>query len=423
LLREINLLALIKMIKLYQIYFATFPWILFLNFFSFGNAGFGIGSMLFLGINVTLFVLSLKGILNDPVNLRAILAIGIIIFIGAFNNILRNEHAVTFAGIYASVATWLLIIINLLIATYYKNRADIFKVVKSIHISLLLGSILGVIHYYFFYDTPFIDMKFDTDQYGGVKYLADADLGRFRETSIYFGANVNAYMSVLGYLCSIFANYKGDIRKVFISRSFWFAAVFHIWNIVVADSRSGMILILLVTLMVIFDKELSLRQTNKLLLRITVGILVIAGALIYITFQNRFSSGNISEEGRVIKLIVGLSIILESNLNLILGLPIGMEWGKGGILVSDNMYLLFIMSAGIVGTGAFLFLLFNTVRKIKKFARKLMNVDTNNILIKYYIYLILIAGLFSNMIGMVPEMIYLGIFIGFVKKNHANIGT
>gem|GEM_PF-5392875 len=278
----------------------------------------------------------------------------------------------------------------------------------------MVSSIIGILHYYFFFSIPFMDPSYGTDDLGTIFNVADYDLMRFRESSIFFGPNVNAYMTVVGYLFLVFSVIQKGIVDMFRSPIYWLGLILHSWNIIISDSRSGILLITIITIIILYDKRLGVDFKISSWIKILILSALILGLMVYVKNQPRLSPEALLQDERMIKIAVGITILLSNSMNLLVGAPINDKWTIGDVSVSDNMYVALLLYVGVVGMAI---LVYTTIRIFRMLNRSLsLGQDYHyNLLAKYFIILFLLIGCFSIPIAMMPFMIYFGIILGGVR--------
>ena len=221
-------------------------------------------------------------------------------------------------------------------------------------------------------------------------------------------------MTVMGYLFLVFSHIKNGIVGMFKSPIYWIGLITHCWNIFISDSRSGILLIVLLTLILLYDKKIGININLSGWTRVLLLCIVIAGLLIYIQNQPRLQLSVLLTDERFIKISLGITILISAPLNILIGAPLNDKWTIGEVSVSDNMYIAILLYVGVIG----LFLLsLTTIYIFRSLNRLLMSgIDYHyTLLAKYMLVLFLLIGIFSIPIGMMPFMIYLGIILGGVQ--------
>ncbi len=402
--------------SIFSWYTVFFPYVLFLNVLSFGEDKLGLGTILFTLIMLLLLVLSI--IFSEKLTLNRNIFFGLISFlvIQALKIFTYNIGDIDFSLFIGYLGTWLFFIINFVFSSIHlKNSLYKSVFIRRLSNSFLISSLIGIFHYYFFYSMPFMDPTYGSDEFGTIFNVADYDLMRFRESSIFFGPNVNAYMSVLGYLCIIFSLIEKGIGKVFKSPKYWLGTTIHIWNIVLSDSRSGFLILILLTLFIINEKGM-INYKLPALTKYIVFLILLFSTVIYINNQPRFNIESLIQDGRIVKIVAGIQILISNNLNILIGTPLNFKWILDDVSVSDNMYIALLLYVGIIGVIIMGFTIINIFKKINSLINSTQDLPYN-LLAKYYLIMILLAGVFSIPIAMMPPMVYLGIILGGVKFN------
>lgn len=406
------------MSRIFKYYGVLFPYILFINVASFGTKILGFGTVIFMLFLFALMSISLM--FSDRLKIHIPIFLGLLSFflINLFKALFYNSSGVSFSFLQGSVGVWLIFVINFVLsALFFKNSENKMKFVTVLSYTFMLSSFIGIIHYYLFYNIPFIDTSYAADGGDTIFNVADYDLMRFRESSIFFGANVNAYMTVMGYLFLVFSLIGDGIVKMFRSPIYWIGLILHCWNIFISDSRSGIILITIFTLILLYDKKLGANVKIPVWAKVSIITLLLGAVAVYIKFQPRLQPSVLLADERFIKIYIGATILLSSLINLLIGAPANDKWTLGDVTVSDNMYIALLLYVGVIGM---IILAWTTIFIFKKLKKHLqLNTDYRyNLLAKYMLMLFLLVGVFSIAIGMMPFMIYLGIILGGV--NYAN---
>ena len=398
---------------LFKIYIVLIPYTLFINIFSFASGTLGLGTILFMTVNLFFLISALFYFFKVELNKNVFWGLSSFVLIILLKLIFHIEGERSIKILFGSIGIWLIFLSNFYCsAVFFKNNKEKMKLISYISYSFIFSSIIGIVHYYFFYDIPFIDITYGADESGTIFNIADYDLMRFRESSIFFGANVNAYMTVLGYLFLLSAIEKRGL--IFLkSPIFWFGLLVHVWNIYISDSRSGIILILLITFIKLRQIQFEIKISN--LIKSLFYLLIIGSFILYISFQPRFTFVTILEDPRFSKFFVGTLILSSNPMNYIFGAPLNNNWMLDGVQVSDNLYISLLLTVGLLG----FIILFFTSRKIFTYISSNLNnnkFDSGyNLLSKNVFVLFLFVGLFSIPIGMMPFMAYLGFILGGVK--------
>jgi len=406
------------MTKLFSLYVVAFPYVLFLNVLSFGSNSLGIGTTIFFMLMMLFFAITLVYI--KKIVLPGFLFIGLSSFfvINIFKLFLYNIGPIDISFLMGGVGNWLFFLLNYVMASIYlkNNKNEKNRLIDMLSYSFMISSAIGILHYYLFFNIPFMDPSYGTDEVGSVFNVADYDLMRFRESSIFFGPNVNASMTVLGYLFLIFSIAKSGVA-FFKSKLYWLGLTLHCWNIFISDSRSGILLIIFLTVAFLYDRSLGAGIRINKALKISLIFVIMCFLIIYIQNQPRFSSEALLQDERLIKIGLGLVILTSNIQNFLVGAPIHDKWSNGEIAVSDNLYIAILLYVGVIGFCILITTLISFIRKINRLLRQ--NVDYNfNLLSKYFIFLFFLIGLFSISIGIMPLMIYFGVILGGVKFNY-----
>jgi hypothetical protein len=405
------------MSSLFRIYAIIFPYILFLNILSFGTNNLGIGTLIFAIILFTFFLGTIFFI--DKLNINKYIFIGLASFliIQLVKIFTYNVGEVGINLFVGYLGNWLFFLLNFIISSIFlKNSNKKEFLIKMLSYSLLTTTIIGILHYYIFYNISFMDSSYGTDENGTIFNVANYDIMRFRESSIYFGPNVNAYMSVIGYISMIFTLLSKGLSKMFRSPKYWLFTILHTWNILISDSRSGFILIIILTILLINEKSLNTFKTT-FKQKFFIFFIFMTIFIIYIYSQPRFNYESIFFDSRFIKILTGLEILSNNISIFIIGTPVNFKWVIGDVSVSDNLYIALFLYVGLLGVLILSF----TVRLIFKKINLIIYKNDDfiyNLFTKYLLIMFLLAGIFSIPIAMMPPMIYLGIFLGGIKLNN-----
>jgi hypothetical protein len=400
------------MFKFYLIYILIFPYILFLNILSFGNDSLGIGSIFF---SIYTFLLILILIFSlDRIHLNKKIFIGLCFFsiVIIFKFIFHIDGKVLPAHFTGYFGNSIFFILSYLFSKiFFSNYNDKENVIRLISNSYIISSLIGIIHFYFFYQIPFLDPEFGNEGTGVVFNVENYDLMRFRETSIFFGPNVNAYMSVFGFLFLFFSFNKGLVEIVKMKK-FWLGFIIHVWNIIVSDSRSGLIVLLILFFLFINDGKIGLKTKNSFLIK---GIFYFFGCVSFVLiaiYHPRFSFDIIMQDERIIKISIGIIIFTEKIINVLIGAPINHNWAIGDISVSDNLYVALLLYVGIIGS-IIIFVTFRIIlKKINLFINNSENFNNTSLISKYFIYSFILIGCFSIPVAMLPVMVLFGFVLG-----------
>lgn len=401
---------------IFRWYALIFPYILFLNIFSFGSNKIGIGTISFVVLMFILLVINLLFFSKISVNRLIFFGLSSFLVIQIIKIFTYNVGDISGSSFVGYLGNWLFFLLNFIFSSVFlKGNFNKVGFIKMLSNSFFITSLVGLIHYYLFFNISFMDPSYGSDEFGTIFNVADYDLMRFRESSIFFGPNVNAYMSVFGYLCMIFSIIDKGVLNVFKTFKFWIFSIIHICNILVSDSRSGFLLIIILTILIINEKGLNIGRVSSTIKSIFIFLLLIILS-VYTYNQPRFSFETLLQDGRLIKIITGIEIFFSSKVNILFGTPINFVWTLGDVSVSDNMYIAILLYVGLIG---FIILAYTFLRIIKKL-NYLINKRQEliyNLFAKYFLILILFAGFFSIPIAMMPPMVYLGIILGGVEFN------
>ena len=402
-------------VKFYLIYILTFPYILFLNILSFGNDSLGIGSIIF---GIYTFLLNIILLLSiDRIHLNKKIFIGLCTFsfIIIMKFIFNKEGKVLFAHFTGYFGNSIFFILSYLFSkiffSNYNNKENVIKLISN---SYIISSLIGIIHFYFFYQIPFLDPEFGNESTGVIFNVENYDLMRFRETSIFFGPNVNAYMSIFGFLFLIFS-YNKKIVEIVKMKKFWIGLIIHVWNIIVSDSRSGLIVLLILFFLFINDKKIGIKTNNSFLLK---GIFYFFGCISFVIlaiYHPRFSFNIIMQDERIAKISIGIIIFTEKIINVLIGAPVNHNWAIGNISFSDNLFVALLLYVGIIGSVIAFVTFWIILKKINLFINNNENIDNMSLISKYFIYSFILIGCFSIPIAMLPVMVIFGFVLGSNK--------
>lgn len=421
--------------KFYKGFCIFFIYILFINVLSFKSKIFGLGIGTIITYVFTLFFLMVTIIFSTKLKTNWLIFAGfssfsVILILKLYINNPRGAGVIDLLG---TREAWLTFLIYFLCsALFLKNAKDKMKMVRWIGYIFISSSIIGIIHYYFFYNFPFMDNSYASNGANIILNVANYNLMRFRESSIFFGPNVNAFMTVLGYLFLIFSYLPFGLKDMFKSPLYWFGLIVHCWNIIISDSRSGVLLIVIFTIALFYDKKLWLNfhidskyanykyKFSKYKFLITLSALM--GLIIYINYEPRFSPKILFSDPRILKFTVGLFILFSSLSNALIGAPLNDKWEIGNIQVSDNMYIAILLNVGFIG---FLILVYTFILVFRSLKRRLVSgIDYHfTLFAKYALLLFLISGFFSITSSILPYMIFLGIILGGVKWSDGKISS
>lgn len=293
---------------------------------------------------------------------------------------------------------------------YVKSKFDFIGLVKLLKISLLSAAILGIIHYYFFYDITFIDIKYAMSADNeSILFIENYELNRFRETSIYFGANSFAYMLCIGISLSGFVR---AIKKI-SNLNYLLSLFILLWALYITNSRSGLIIGSIIIIIYSYPYFKQKININKYFI---IGMLTVIAVLINLILNNRFSLYEIISDPRMAKNILGLQLFYGNQSNWLIGSKIdAMMSDDNGVSVSDNMYINVLHSSGAIGIMLYI-IFFKKVLNIKKKHLNTDSVVTNEILTLLYVVisLFLLSGLFSNSNGFIFLFSWVSMLCGSV---------
>jgi len=311
----------------------TAPFLLFANVISFDtkNAIGGIGTNLFVICLATLFFISL--LRRKKRDFWCMWLFLILIFVVG-KGLLRNVGGVGVPEVLVAAKSYAFFLVHYYLGMIYLDSAgERLRILRGITWFTVLAAIVGIVHYHFLYNIPFIDLKYATDDFGAILFLKDYDIMRFRESSIFFGPNVFAYMLVFGYIC-YYQTWVID-HDAQVGNSRWYIVVISLiigYAIFVSDSRSALFLFL------IFIMLNFIKQDSSIFLRVGVSVGLIAVAVSLMLLSSRFSLALALSDPRILKLVVAYTLLNQSPLNWVIGLPAGSAWDDGGLAFSDNLY-------------------------------------------------------------------------------------
>jgi hypothetical protein len=396
--------------------FASFvllaPFILFMNVVSFDtkNSIGGIGTNLFVAILAALFLMAIARRKKRDVGLGLlVLIIGFIIV----KNLSRQAGGAGIGEVIASLRVYVFFGMHYFLGCVYLNTEyDRARVLKAISVVTIVSAVVGILHYHFFYHIPFIDLKYATDKFGTVLYLMDASIMRFRETSLYFGPNVFAYMLVFGYVC-FYENWLStkDPTAGGVSLKLVAGTTLITYALVLTDSRSALFsLFILIFLNVI-------KGSGGALVRVIVPLVILCVVAALLTYSTRFSLSLALSDPRFVKIYIAYTLLSQSLTNWIIGLPLGAAWGDGDMAFSDNLYAALLLDGGfslIFMLGIFVRIALGRIRMATAGAslsdRRYLTAT------KYALTLFLLFGLFAIPTGMTSLFNYLGLLLGGMTR-------
>lgn len=407
--------------SLFIVFIWTAPFLLFANVISFDtkNAIGGIGTNLFVLCLAILFPISLmRAKKRDFWSLWLLFILMFIIGKG----LLRKTGGAGLPEIFITVKSYAFFCVHYYLGiTYLDSERERLRALKGISWFTIWAAIVGIAHYHFFYNVPFIDLKYATSEFGAILYLKDASIMRFRESSIFFGPNVFAYMLVFGYICY----YQTWVvsRDAHVRNSRWHIVLVTLliaYALVTSDSRSALFLLF------IFIMLNVVRQDSSILLRVIVPVALITTAIFLMILSARFSLALALSDPRFAKLIVAYTLLNQAPLNWVIGLPAGSPWDTGDIEFSDNLYAALLLEGGFVLIILLAIFSVGLTRKIAWLSVGASKIDSRFLAAaRYSLIFFLFYGFFAIPTSMITLFNYLGLLLGGVSRmmlqRHAEI--
>lgn len=393
---------------LFNVFVWSAPFLLFMNVVSFEtkNSIGGIGTNLFVYYLALLFAIGLRRRKRRDLGLLLLFFIVTFIFV---KNIVREAGNVAVGDLLVLIRSYAFFTIHYFLGSIYLDSENArVRILRIIGAFTIISAIIGILHYHFFYSIPFIDLKYATDEFGAVLFVKDLAIMRFRETSIFFGPNVFAYMLVFGYICyfqtwtidKLVTGERGRAKILGVTALIVYA-------LVVTDSRSALFLLLIFILINV------VRRDAGMFIRIVVPVAIVVSACALLAYSQRFSLAMALNDPRFLKLYVAYTLLNQSLLNWVIGLPAGSAWDTGGVPFSDNLYGALLLEGGFVLILMLGIFTVRMKRKIDELSLKASLVDQRYLLAaKYSLLFFLLYGLFAIPTSMTCLFNYLGLLLG-----------
>jgi hypothetical protein len=397
--------------SLFEFFVWSAPFLLFANVISFAtkNSIGGIGTNLFVGYVVLLSIMALSRKKKRDAGLALLL---LIISFMVLKSVVRQTGGGIEDAI-ASLRSYVFFAMHYFLGcVYLDSEARRSRLLRAISTFTVASAIIGILHYHFFYNIPFIDLKYATDAYGVVLYLSDESLMRFRETSLYYGPNVFAYMLVFGYVCyyqtwlmkSAPLRPRLDLNIVAVTSLIAYA-------LILTDSRSALFLLFIIIVLNV------IRGRSGVLVRLVVPLAIIFVGAALLAFNERFSIALALSDPRFAKMLVAYTLLSQSSLNWLIGLPAGSAWDMGGISFSDNLYGALLLQGGVVLIVFLAIFALRSKRAINSLTAHASAADRHYLAAaKYSLLFFMLYGFFAIPTLMTCLFNYLGLLLGGVTR-------
>jgi hypothetical protein len=292
---------------------------------------------------------------------------------------------------------------------FIKQEKDRKKLVKVLLVNTLIGSIIGLAHFYFFPDFQLYDSSANVDEFFSV---VDYETMKVRETSTYSTPVSFSHNMAFGIVFLLM-----ELKH----RQFKWATplpllmtVIAIFGIYVSYSRAALLFICILTMYCFIGKRKGLAKYVQYLFLFLSTVAIAVYSIAGVAGRLSLSAENISGEIRWLKWYIALREIFASLSNFLFGVDIGNEVTMDGISFSDNYYILHQLRFGLLGMVILYIALRCIYKKIKVLlASHLTDFDTYYVKSVYAIgYAALFFAFFSNILLMVPTNIYLPILMG-----------
>jgi hypothetical protein len=395
--------------SVFKFFVLTAPFLLFLNVLSFEtkNALGGIGTNVFFAVMLVVFVLSLHRMKLADKGLKILLFI--VIFVAVKNVLYRYGGTQLGAMILLSRNYLIFAFYYYLGIIYLGSEIDRRNVLKFIVVILIASLVISTLHYNFFYHVPFIDLTYATNETSGaILYLKDVSIMRFRETSIFFGPNVYAYMLVFGYICYYF-RMVGQLTRARLGKALEVTLVtlFVIYGLIQTDSRSALFLLF------IFITANVVKGRDGVLLKVVVPIVVAVVAAGLMAYSQRFSLALALSDPRFAKMFEAYLLLNQAAANWIVGLPGGSPWTTDALEFSDNQYGALMLEGGVVLVLAWIVFVRHSLKNIARLRPGASLYDQNYLsAVKFSLVFFMLYGFFAIPIGMASLFNYLGLLLG-----------
>jgi len=292
---------------------------------------------------------------------------------------------------------------------FIKQEKDRKQLVKVLLINTLIGSLIGLVHFYFFSDFQLYDSTANEDEFFSV---VDYETMQVRETSTYSSPVSFSHNMAFGIVFLLMElkhrQFKWAAPVVLIMTAI---AIFGVY---VSYSRAALLFICILTLYCFIGKGKGLPKYVQYLFLFFSTVAIAVYSIAGVAGRLSLSAENITGEIRWLKWYIALREIFASLSNFLFGVDIGSEVTMDGVSFSDNYYILHQLRFGLLG----MVILFFAIRYIYKKIKILLDSNLSNYDIYYVksVYFIGCAALFfacfSNILLMVPTNIYLPILMG-----------